>query len=257
MKFDPMLHRLASSMIALLLVLAGDLGAQQERTCTLHVTWWDAPATTPGPTLALGSEDNPRAFSPQVMNFVSEIRHVGGDVANLLVKEVTKDEKGKEVVRWNPFGNVSLPRGEDTFGVVLISDAAGKRGAGRAFPLSNNNFPMGSIRLVNLSNREMILGISGRGARVPAGGTVTHPRAFSKPEIAEVTVLAAVSGEQQPVFSTKSQFSELYRLVVFVIEVPGSEPARFEVRTIVDYPQPKPKLEPKAGEAGAKTPEGR
>lgn len=227
-------------LAALLLTLPLGLGAQQERTCLLKVAWWDPPATTPGPTLALGSEADPRVFSPQVMNFVTEIRHVGGDVATLLVKEVTKDERGKDVVRWNPFGNVSLPGGEDTFGVVLISDAAGKRGAGRAFPLSNTAFPLGSVRLVNLSNREMLLGISGRGARVPAGGTVTHPRAFSKPEIAEVTVLASVNGEQQPVFSTKSQFSNLYRLVVFVIEVPGSEPSRFEVRTIVDHPQPEP-----------------
>lgn len=244
-----------AAALALLLALPLGLGAQQERTCLLRVAWWDPPASTPGPTLALGSEADPRAFSPQVMNFVAEVRHVGGDIANLLVKEVTKDERGKDVVRWNPFGNVALPRGEDTFGVVLISDAAGKRGAGRAFPLSNTAFPMGSVRLVNLSNREMLLGISGRGARVPAGGTVTHPRAFSKPEIAEVTVLAAVNGEQQPVFSTKSQFSDLYRLVVFVIEVPGSDPARFEVRTIVDYPQPAPE---KPGEKSpAKAPAGR
>lgn len=242
-------------LAALLLSLPLVLGAQQERSCLLKVAWWDPPATTPGPTLAVGSEADPRVFSPQVMNFVTEVRHVGGDVANLLVKEVTKDERGKDVVRWNPFGNVSLPSGEDTFGVVLISDAAGKRGAGRAFPLSNTAFPMGSVRLVNLSNREMLLGISGRGARVPAGGTVTHPRAFSKPEIAEVTVLASVNGEQQPVFSTKSQFSNLYRLVVFVIEVPGSDPSRFEVRTIVDYPQPEP--EKPAEKSPAKAPTGR
>lgn len=240
-------------LVALLSLAPLALSAQQERSCNLRFAWWDAPSTTPGPTLALGTEADPRSFNPQVMNFVTEARHVGGDVANLLVKEVTKDEKGKEVVRWNPFGTVPLPRGEDTFGVLLISDAAGKRGAGRAFPLSNTAFPMGSVRLVNLSNREMLLGISGRGARVPAGGTVTHPKAFAKPEIAEVTVLAAVGGEQQPVFSTKSQFSNLYRLVVFVIEVPGSEPARFEVRTIVDYPQPEP---PPAAPA-AKAPPGR
>jgi hypothetical protein len=228
-------------LLAALLLAPLGLVAQQERTCLLRVAWWDPPATTPGPTLAVGDGNEPRTFSPQVMNFATEVRHVGGDVASLRVKEVTKDEKGKEVVRWNPFGNVALPRGEDTFGVVLTSDAAGKRGGGRAFPLSNTSFPLGSIRLVNLSNREMTLGISGRGARVPAGGTVTHPRVFAKPEIAEVTVLAAVGGEPQPVFSTKSQFSDLYRLVVFVIEVPGSEPARFEVRTIVDYPQPEPR----------------
>lgn len=231
-------------LAALLTLLPLGLPAQQERSCVLRVAWWDAPPSTPGPTLALGSEAAPRAFNPQVMNFVTEVRHVGGDVASLMVKEVTKDEKGREVVRWNPFGDVALPRGDDTFGVLLISDAAGKRGAGRAFPLSNTAFPLGSVRLVNLSNREMLLGISGRGARVPAGGTVTHPRAFSKPEIAEVTVLASVNGEQQPVFSTKSQFSDLYRLVVFVIEVPGSAPTRFEVRTIVDYPQPEAKPGP-------------
>lgn len=239
-------------LLAFLLLLAPlGLAAQQDRSCTLRFAWWDAPATTPGPTLALGSEEDPRAFNPQVMNFVTEARHVGGDVARLMVKEVTKDERGKEVVRWNPFGTVALPQGDDTFGVLLITDAAGKRGAGRAFPLSNTAFPLGSIRLVNLSNREMLLGISGRGARVPAGGTVTHPRSFAKPEIAEVTVLAAVNGEQQPVFSTKSQFSDLYRLVIFVIEVPGSDPARFEVRTIVDYPQPEAKA-PAAPGAPAK-----
>lgn len=243
-------------LAALLALLPLALGAQAERTCTLRFAWWDAPATTPGPTLALGSEKDPRAFNPQVMNLVAEVRHVGGDMANLLVKEVSKDERGREIVRWNPFGTVALPQGEDTFGVLLITDAAGKRGAGRAFPLSNTAFPLGSIRLVNLSNREMLLGISGRGARVPAGGTVTHPRAFTKPEIAEVTVLAAVNGGQQPVFSTKSQFSDLYRLVVFVIEVPGSDPARFEVRTIVDYPQPESKA-PAAPGGRAKPPGGR
>jgi hypothetical protein len=243
-------------LAALLALLPLALGAQAERTCTLRFAWWDAPATTPGPTLALGSEKDPRAFNPQVMNLVAEVRHVGGDMANLLVKEVSKDERGREIVRWNPFGTVALPQGEDTFGVLLITDAAGKRGAGRAFPLSNTAFPLGSIRLVNLSNREMLLGISGRGARVPAGGTVTHPRAFAKPEIAEVTVLAAVNGGQQPVFSTKSQFSDLYRLVIFVIEAPGSDPARFEVRTIVDYPQP-PSKAPAAPGGRAKPPGGR
>jgi len=244
------------AFLATLLLAPLGLVAQQERTCLLRVAWWDPPATTPGPTLALGDGNEPRTFSPQVMNFATEVRHIGGDVASLRMREVTKDDKGRDVVRWNPFGDVALPRGEDTFGVVLLADAAGKRGAGRAFPLSNTAFPMGGVRLVNLSNREMLLGISGRAARVPAGGTVTHPRTFAKPEIAEVTVLAAVGGEQQPVFSTKSQFSDLYRLVVFVIEVPGSEPARFEVRTIVDYPQPDPKPLVPATPA-AKAPAGR
>lgn len=244
-----------AAVAALLLALPLGLGAQQERNCLLRVAWWDPPASTPGPTLAVGGETEPRAFSPQVMNFVAEVRHIGGDVASLLVKEVARDERGREVVRWNPFGSVALPRGEDTLGVVLIGDASGKRGAGRAFPLGNTAFPMGSVRLVNLSNREMLLGISGRGARVPAGGAVTHPRAFSKPEVAEVTVLASVNGGQQPVFSTKSQFSDLYRLVVFVVEVPGSEPARFEVRTIVDHPQPEP--EKPDAKSPAKAPAGR
>lgn len=238
-------------LLAALLLLTAPALAQQERTCLLRVTWWDPPSTVPGPTLALGSEAEPRPFSPQVMNFLTEIRHVGGDVANLLVKEVAKDERGREVVRWAPFGNVALPRGEDTLGVVLVADASGKRGGGRAFPLSNTGFPMGSIRLINLSNREMLLGVSGRGTRVPAGGTVTHPRAFGKPEIAEVTVLATVDGERRPVFSTKSQFSDQYRLAVFVIEVPGSEPARFEVRTIVDFPQPEPPAKPAATKPAA------
>jgi len=238
-------------LLAALLLLGAAAPAQQERTCLLRVTWWDPPATVPGPTLALGAEGEPRPFSPQVMNLLTEVRHVGGDVANLLVKEVTKDERGREVVSWAPFGNVALPRGEDTLGVVLVSDASGKRGGGRAFPLSNTGFPLGSIRLINLINREMLLGVAGRGARVPAGGTVTHPRAFGKPEIAEVTVLATVDGERRPVFSTKSQFSDQYRLAVFVIEVPGSDPARFEVRTIVDFPQPEPPAKPAAGKPAA------
>jgi len=225
-------------LLAALLTIPPALAGQQERACLLRVAWWDPPASAPGPTLAVGGEKDPRPFSPQVMNLVTEVRHVGGDVANLMVREVTKDEKGREIVRWNPFGEVALPRGEDTFGVLLLSDASGKRGTGRAFPLGNTAFPMGSVRLVNLSNREMLLGIAGRGVRVPPGGAVTHPKAFAKPEVAEVTVLASVGGGQQPVFSTKSQFSDLYRLAVFVIEAPGSDPARFEVRTIVDHPQP-------------------
>jgi hypothetical protein len=226
---------------SLLLALPAASSAQAERTCLLRVAWWDAPPGVPGPTLAVGDPANPRPFNPQVMNLAAEVRHVGGDVANLLVKELSKDEKGREVVAWHPFGSVTLPRGEDTLGVLLIADAAGKRGAGRAFPISNTAFPLGGVRLINLSNREMLLGIAGRGARVPAGGTVTHPRVFAGPEVAEVTVLAAVNGEQRPVFSTKSQFSDRYRLAIFVIEAPGSDPARFEVRTIVDFPQPQAK----------------
>lgn len=224
----------------LLLLLPLAATAADERVCTLKLAWWDAPATIPGPTLTLGSDGEHRGFSPEVMNFGIEARNVG-DIANFLVKRTTRDPKtGKETVEWTPFATVPLPRGDDTLGVVLITDAAGQHGGGRAFSLGPTSFPLGSIRLVNLAEHELMLGIEGKVVRVPAGSTATHPRTFAKPEVAEIGVAALVNGQPEPVFSTKSEFSDRYRLALFVVEIPGSQPPRFEVRTILDYPQPQP-----------------
>lgn len=232
----------------LLLLPLGALAAE-DRTCTLKLAWWDPPATIPGPTLALGSDGEHRGFSPEVMNFGTEARNVG-DTASFLVKQVTKDPKtGKETIEWLPFANVALPRGDDTLGVVLITDAAGRNGSGRAFSLGPASFPLGSIRLVNLAEHELMLGIEGKAVRVPAGSVATHPRTFAKPEVAEISVVAAVNGQPAPVFSTKSEFSNRYRLALFIVEIPGSQPPRFEVRTIMDYPQPEPP--PPAGKPAA------
>ena len=232
-----------------LLPLAGL--AAEERSCTLKFAWWDAPRTTPQPVLALACETEPKPFSPQVMNFTTEARNIG-DAAHLLVRQMTKDPKtGKETVEWVPFGDVALPPGDNTLGVVLITDDSGKRGAGRAFPLGSGNFPLGSIRLVNLTNQDVLLGLGGRALRIPAGAAATHPKVFGKPEIAEISVMAALSDKTVPVFSTKSEFSSLYRLVLFVAEIPNTEPPRFEVRTVVDFPQPEPKPAGKPSEPGA------
>lgn len=244
-----MIHRLA------LLLLPIAALAEGERVCTLKLAWWDAPAATPPPVLALGSESEHRGFSPEVMNFGTEARNLG-EVANLLVRETTKDPRtGKDVHTWSPFASVPLPSGDDTLGVVLISDPAGKRGSGRAFSLGTGRFPLGSIRLVNLTGRELLLGLDGRGVTVGPGAAATHPKVFGKPEVAEITVVAALPEGQQPVFSTKSQFSSLYRLAIFIVEIPGSNPPRFETRTVMDYPQPEPKpATPGAAKPGASTP---
>jgi hypothetical protein len=218
---------------------------EAERTCTLKLAWWDAPTTIPGPTLTLASDGSePKPFSPQVMNFTTTARN-RGDVANLLVKEITKDPTtGKDVIAWNPFASVNLPKGDDTLGLILLTDAAGKKGAGRAFSLGSSNFPMGSIRLINLTNRQLLLGMDNRTVSVAPGNVVTHPKIFQKPEVSEITVVASVQSEAHPVFTTKSEFSGLFRLVLFVTEIPNSDPVRFEVRTIVDFPQPETKVQP-------------
>lgn len=215
---------------------------EAERTCTLKLAWWDAPATIPGPTLALASDGaEPKPFSPQVMNFTTTARN-RGDVANLVVKEISKDPKaGKDTITWNPFASVNLPKGDDTLGVILLTDTAGKKGAGRAFSIDPTKFPMGSVRLVNLTNHQLLLGMDGRTVLATAGNTVTHPRIFQKVEISEITVVANIQGEAKPVFTTKSEFSGLFRLIVFVNEVADSNPVSFEVRTIIDFPQPETK----------------
>jgi hypothetical protein len=173
---------------------------EAERTCTLKLAWWDAPATIPGPTLALASDGaEPKPFSPEVMNFTTTARS-RGDVANLVVKEISKDPKaGKDTITWNPFASVNLPKGDDTLGVILLTDTAGKKGAGRAFSLGANNFPMGSVRLVNLTNRQLLLGMENRTIAVSPGNTGTHPKVFRKVEISEITVVANIEGEAKPV----------------------------------------------------------
>jgi hypothetical protein len=218
---------------------------EAERTCTLKLAWWDAPATIPGPTLALASDGaEPKPFSPQVMNFTTTARN-RGDVANLVVKEISKDPKaGKDAITWNPFASINLPKEDDTLGVILLTDAAGKKGSGRAFALGANNFPMGSVRLFNLTNRQLLLGMDNRTIAVSPGNTGTHPKVFQKAEISEITVVANIEGETRPVFTTKSEFSNLFRLILFVVEVQNSDPVRFEVRTIIDFPQPETKVQP-------------
>ena len=234
-----------------LLILPLGLLAAEDRVCTLKLAWWDPPSTIPGPTLSLASDGEHRGFSPEVMNFGIEARNVG-DTASFLVRQVTKDPKtGKETVAWLPFANVALPQGDDTLGVVLITDAAGRSGGGRAFSLGPASFPLGSVRLVNLAEHELVLGIEGKGVRVPAGSVATHPRIFAKPTVAEIGVVAVVNGQAEPVFSTKSEFSDRYRLALFIVEIPGSQPPRFDVRTILDYPQPETKANSAAMPNGA------
>jgi len=103
---------------------------------------------------------------------------------------------------------------------------------------------MGSVRLVNLTNRQLLLGMDNRTIAVSPGNTGTHPKVFHKAEISEITVVANIEGETRPVFTTKSEFSNLFRLILFVVEVQNSDPVRFEVRTIIDFPQPETKVQP-------------
>lgn len=215
------------------------LAEDAPRSCKLKLAWWNAPAASTPPVLALGPDlRNPSEFAPQVMNFTTEARCLG-DVAEFLIKRVSKDAKtGKDVVSWEPFASVPLPPGEDTLGVVMIADANVRHGQGRAFELGAERFPMGSIRLINLTGRELMLGLDGQGLRVAPGNVATHPRLFKKAEVAEVSVAASINGEPRPVFTTKSEFSGAFRLVLFVAEIPESNPPRFEVRTVVDFPQP-------------------
>lgn len=188
------------------------------------------------------------------MNF-GTIAHCVGDTAEFLVKRVERDPKtGKETINWEPFANAQLPRGDDTLGVVMVADGAVRQGQCRAFPLGETSFPLGTVRLVNLTNREMQLSLDGQGVRIPAGGNGTHPRAFKKPEIAEIGVKVAIDGEARPVFSTKGEFAGTFRLALFIIETPGTNPPQFDVRTVVDFPQPEEKATDakKAGAAPGK-----
>lgn len=243
--------------LPILLLPLALLAEDAPRSCTLRLAWWSAPAANTPPVLAIGPDvRNPSELAPQVMNFTTEARCLG-DVAELLIKRVSKDAKtGKDVVSWDPFASVPLPKGEDTLGVIMIADANVRQGQGRAFHLGTERFPMGSIRLINLTGRELMLGLDGQGVRVAPGNVATHPRLFRKPEVAEVSVAASVNGEPRPVFTTKSEFSGAFRLVLFVAEIPESNPPKFEVRTIVDFPQPDPKpakVDPAGKAAPAKT----
>lgn len=234
---------------ALLLPLAAL--AADERACTLKVAWWNAPVSGMPPVLTLEANSrNPREFAPQVMNFGTEVR-CAGNVASFAIKRVSKDAKtGKDVVTWEPFSTVPLPPGDETIGVVMISDAGMRQGQARAFQMGEASFPLGSVRLVNLTGRELLLLLDGQPARAAPGGTTTHPRVFRKTQVAEIGVVAWVKQEAQPVFTTKSEFSPLYRLVLFVVETPGSNPPQFEVRTMVDFPQPQPKPPAPNGKSG-------
>lgn len=231
----------------------------QPRSCRLKVAWWDAPTAAVPPVLALGPDfKSPKEFAPQVMNFGTEA-HCLGDTAEFALKRVDRDPRtGKEIVSWDPFATVSLPVGDDTLGVVMITDASGKRGQGRAFHLGETKFPLGTVRLVNLTGRQLMLGLDGTGVQVAPGLVGTHPHVFGKREVAEIGVMALVDGEPRPVFSTKSEFSGLYRLVLFVAEIPKSDPTRFEVRTVIDFPQPeaKPATKPPGNGAGNGTGNG-
>lgn len=230
--------------------------AADERSCRLHIAWWNPPSNNAQPVLTLGPAGaKPREFSPQVMNF-GTVAHCVGDTAEFLLKRTERDPKtGKETVTWEPFASAPLPQGDDTLGVVMIADAAARHGQCRAFPLGETSFPLGTVRLVNLTNREMQLSLDGKGVRIPAGGSGTHPRTFKKPEVAEVGVRVAVDGEARPVFSTKGEFAGTFRLALFIVETPGTNPPQFEVRTVMDYPQPE--TAPKAiAPAGTKPPNG-
>jgi len=242
--------------LALLLLPLALLGEDAPRSCKLKLAWWNAPEAATPPVLALGPDvRNPSEFAPQVMNFTTEARCLG-DVAEFLIKRVSKDPKtGKEIVSWEPFASVPLPPGEDTLGVIMIADANVRQGQGRAFHLGADRFPLGSIRLINLTGRELMLGLDGKAVGVAPGNVTTHPRVFKKAEVAEVSVAASINGEPRPVFTTKSEFSGAFRLVLFVAEIPGSNPPKFEVRTIVDFPQPEAKPA-KADPTGKPSPAG-
>lgn len=219
-----------------LAVLAQDAA---QRSCRLRIAWWDPPANNTQPVLTLGPAGaKAREFTPQVMNFGTEALCTG-DIAEFLIKRTERDPKtGKETVRWEAFATAQLPRGDDTLGVVMVSDQAVSKAQCRAFPLGETGFPWGSVRLVNLTNRELMLSLDGKGIGIPAGGSGTHPRSFKKPEVAEIGVKVAVDGEIRPVFSTKGEFSGAFRLALFIIETPGTNPPQFETRTVIDFPQP-------------------
>lgn len=225
--------------ILLILPLAVFAEDTAQRSCRLRIAWWDPPANNAQPVLTLGpASAKPREFIPQVMNFGTEALCTG-DTAEFLIKRTERDPKsGKETIIWEPFASTRLPRGDDTLGVIMVADGAIKKGQCRAFPLGEAGFPLGSVRLVNLTNREMMLSLDAKGIGVPAGGTTTHPRTFSKPEVAEIGVKVAVDGEVRPVFSTKGEFAGTFRLALFILETPGTNPPQFETRTVLDFPQP-------------------
>ena len=239
------------ALLALPLALLAEDAAP--RASRLRVAWWDPPANNAQPVLTLAPVGaKPREFSPQVMNFGTEARCLG-ETAEFLVRRVERDPKtGKETVRWDPFASTPLPAGDDTLGVIMVADALGRQAQCRAFHLGDAGFPLGTVRLVNLTNRGMELSLDGKGLRVAAGGIGTHPRAFAKPEVAEVGVRAVVNGEARPVFSTKGEFANTFRLALFIVETPGTNPPQFEVRTVVDFPQPETPGKPGADESAGK-----
>jgi len=246
---------LLSSFLVILTSFAAAAEPPPERTCTLHFTWWLQP-DEPRQLAFLQGKELIR-FVPLEMNFETQKHYRGASLLTLLRKKAglnstpllaqAGNPPKENLSDWEPLTTLTLPASSEV-GVLLLMTPQHACLA-RVFDYDVQNFPYGTLRLVNLTPYLLSGKIDQAAFRVPSKGCEPLPVAFKERQISHLEIFADCPDQPAtPIVSTKVIGQPHHRTLVFILEEGArtlQDTPTFSSRSITSIQPPIPP--PKAG----------
>lgn len=190
------------------------------------------------------------------MALSQRIEYRGEPNAVVLKKTVSNDvdKMGKPVVQWLPYCSISVGQNDTDLAVLLFPDDQRGIAQTRVFDFRVEAFPYGSVQLVNFTSGRVAVSIDGSTFVADSRSSARCPRIFSKRTICSFKMaIAEANGEQKLLRSTTMIFKPTSRLMLFAVELPGTEEgSRYHAQLIIDNLIPKPdRVSPPAGNGTA------
>jgi hypothetical protein len=245
-------------------LLLGSAQAQQParelRTCKLRLAWWNEPENLPELALQTDKERKPVSPASRALSQIIEYRGEPNAVVLRKVISTELDKSGKPITQWIPYCSIPISATDTDLGVLLFQDEKQGVAQTRIFDFSLENFPYGSIQLINFTSARIAASIDGTTIIANSRGSARYPKTFEKRTICSFKVAAAENtGVQRLLRSTTMIFKPTARLMFFVVEMPNAEPdSRYHTEFIIDNrvsrPEPVPAPESESGVKNKATP---
>jgi len=214
-----------------------ELRASDVRTNNLGVsirfTWWRLPEKADIFYITSGKEHI--MVNPGVLSFTKPINYVGGTLLSLSKKVESKDSEGKPIITYVPTVSIDLEKVRSSeVGIILIPNQKSDAIYYQLLNLSEEEFPYGSLYLVNFTKTKISASLNGTILRANQGEKVKS-MTFKENTIIDLLINGQdKEGNVVTIASSEIILDSSFRRLYLVGEKPVEGTTVYNIKSIVD-----------------------
>jgi hypothetical protein len=207
------------------------LSAQEAEITSVEFSTLAIGAPPAEPLFLIGEDNRPLQIQPHHARRSQTVRYRGPNP--LVFKRLLVQENGERVyepvAQWqaNPALNQPL--------LLFFPEGSGFRVG--AIEDSFTQYPLGSYRFYNLTQRRLVGRLGETSVDLPPRQTVHLERPFPSDQAFPIAFVVEEMGAYEPIYSARWSHFNAFRYLIFVSAQPGSDTGPLSFRIVSDFPR--------------------